>query len=100
MELKNARRVIRRACGTCGKQLGFAPMTEEYVRLADAADTGTSPLAVLARAQQLGVRLVNNGLVVSIHPQDWRRADEDFRTSLRACRHSLAKLLGQQGAGR
>jgi hypothetical protein len=98
LQQRDGRRAIRRSCAGCGGSLGTAPLTEENIRLADAAKSSSRPLALLAEADQRGMRLVSDGTVASVHRDDWRKADADFRDRLRQHRHSLGRLLGVRRA--
>jgi hypothetical protein len=88
------RRRIKRTCG-CGASLAFAPHTEPFLSLADAAESPTAVLDVLAEAEERGVELRSDGKAVRV-VGGWDRLTVPLKQKLEQCRHQLAWLLGDQ----
>src|SRR5262249_10989822 len=74
LQKRDGQRAIRRECRSCGAWLGFAPLQEPYVSIADAMASSTPVLDTLTRAEDLGVRLTSDGAAAGIASRDWHRA--------------------------
>lgn len=100
METRNGVKQIRRACARCGGSLGFAPQVEPYLGLANAAAAPSPVLDVLARCEELGVRLRSDGAVADFATnEDWARATPEVRRLLRQCRSLVGRMMGKGGEG-
>lgn len=100
-ECSNGRKFIRGECSRCGRGVGHMPLCPPFTDRADFEASPVPLLAVLTRAEELGVELRSDGQTVEFATgEDWRRADPELRATLRQCRHTLAKMMGKRPGGR
>jgi hypothetical protein len=93
-EFRDGRKQIRRTCSACGHWMGFSPLVEPYLSLANEAASPTALLDVLTQAGELGVHLkVVNGAAEFASTDDWKRATPELRDRLRECRKLLGGML-------
>jgi hypothetical protein len=88
-ETVNGERRIRADCRSCGRFVGWVPMTEETAARADENTSGTALLDALTRAEDEGVQVVCGYGRVTLLP--YGRASEELQRLVRQTANQLLR---------